>query len=191
LLWLPTDQALFDDPEFHQICEIYAENQEIFFEQYRQAHLKMSELGANFQFRIEMPMKQKVAEVKWETEEREVEEEKEEEEKEEGEEDDQGTEEEKSASKMENNKKQQQTEEEQSKKKETKDITPAVAEPKVEEVKQVEEKVRTVERMAGIASNGLPEEKEKEADERESLMRFSSARMYPPSDEEKSNYFDF
>jgi hypothetical protein len=143
----------------------------------------MSELGANFQFRIEMSVRQKVAEVKVETEEKEVEEEKEGE----GEEADHGTEEENSGSKVENNKQsQQQTEEEKNKKEAMNDITPVVAEPKVEEMKG-----QTVERMAGIASKGLPEEKEKESDERESLMRFSSARMYPPSDEEKSNYFDF
>lgn len=48
LLWLPTDQALYDSPEFHPYFIKYARNQQIFFQDYSIAHKKMSELGAKF-----------------------------------------------------------------------------------------------------------------------------------------------
>lgn len=52
LLWLPTDQALYDCPEFRPYFLLYARNQEAFFADYASAHKKMSELGARFKYRI-------------------------------------------------------------------------------------------------------------------------------------------
>jgi L-ascorbate peroxidase len=48
LLWLPTDQALYDSPEFHLHFIRYARDQSKFFQDYAIAHKKMSELGAKF-----------------------------------------------------------------------------------------------------------------------------------------------
>jgi L-ascorbate peroxidase len=52
LLWLPTDQALFDCPEFRPYFLKYAHSQEAFFADYAAAHKKMSEMGARFRYRI-------------------------------------------------------------------------------------------------------------------------------------------
>jgi len=49
LLWLPTDDALLTNPELKKYFIQYAENEELFFEDYSKAHLKMSELGSKFQ----------------------------------------------------------------------------------------------------------------------------------------------
>nr|BBB37586.1 ascorbate peroxidase [Chattonella marina var. antiqua] len=46
LLKLPTDTAMLEDPEMKKLVESYAEDQKKFFEDYSQAHLKLSELGA-------------------------------------------------------------------------------------------------------------------------------------------------
>ncbi|OMO76118.1 heme peroxidase [Corchorus capsularis] len=48
LLVLPSDAALFEDPSFKVYAEIYAEDQEIFFEDYAEAHAKLNNLGAKF-----------------------------------------------------------------------------------------------------------------------------------------------
>jgi hypothetical protein len=48
LLWLRTDQALFDCPEFKPYFVRYAADQAQFFHDYALAHRKMSELGAKF-----------------------------------------------------------------------------------------------------------------------------------------------
>ncbi|RAL44452.1 hypothetical protein DM860_011729 [Cuscuta australis] len=48
LLVLPTDAALFEDPSFKVYAEKYAEDQEAFFNDYAQAHAKLSNLGAKF-----------------------------------------------------------------------------------------------------------------------------------------------
>ena len=52
LLWLPTDQALYDCPEYRPYFIKYARSKEDFFTDYAAAHKKMSELGARFRFRI-------------------------------------------------------------------------------------------------------------------------------------------
>ena len=52
LLWLPTDQALYDSPEFRPYFVRYMNSQEDFFADYAAAHKKMSELGAKFKYRI-------------------------------------------------------------------------------------------------------------------------------------------
>eukprot|EP01040_Poterioochromonas_malhamensis_P007905 gene7905-8545_t len=54
LLWLPTDQALFEYPEYRYIALQYAEDQELFFIHYITAHLKMSELGSKFKYNIKL-----------------------------------------------------------------------------------------------------------------------------------------
>jgi L-ascorbate peroxidase len=52
LLWLPTDQALYDCPEFRPYFLKYMRSQETFFTDYAAAHKKMSEMGAKFKYRI-------------------------------------------------------------------------------------------------------------------------------------------
>lgn len=49
LLWLPTDDALLTNPELKKYFVQYAENQDLFFEDYTKAHAKMSELGSKFE----------------------------------------------------------------------------------------------------------------------------------------------
>ncbi|MED6118635.1 putative L-ascorbate peroxidase 7, chloroplastic, variant 2 [Stylosanthes scabra] len=48
LLVLPTDAALFEDPSFKVYAEKYAEDQVAFFNDYAEAHAKLSNLGAKF-----------------------------------------------------------------------------------------------------------------------------------------------
>ncbi|KAK2659468.1 hypothetical protein Ddye_006001 [Dipteronia dyeriana] len=48
LLVLPTDAVLFEDPSFKVYAEKYAEDQELFFKDYAEAHAKLSNLGAKF-----------------------------------------------------------------------------------------------------------------------------------------------
>jgi hypothetical protein len=48
LLWLDTDQALLDCPEFRPYFLLFGRSQEAFFKSYVAAHVKMSELGARF-----------------------------------------------------------------------------------------------------------------------------------------------
>ncbi|KAK9110244.1 hypothetical protein Sjap_018304 [Stephania japonica] len=48
LLVLPTDGVLFEDPSFKVYAEKYASDQDAFFEDYAQAHAKLSNLGAKF-----------------------------------------------------------------------------------------------------------------------------------------------
>ena len=48
LLWLASDQALIDSPEFRIYFSKYAESSELFFHDYAVAHKKMSELGCKF-----------------------------------------------------------------------------------------------------------------------------------------------
>ena len=45
---LPSDQALYDCPEFRPYLLKYADDNEAFFEDYAKAHKKMSELGSQF-----------------------------------------------------------------------------------------------------------------------------------------------
>ena len=49
LLWLPTDDALLQSPEFKSHFLNFARNEEAFFIAYAAAHKKMSELGAKFE----------------------------------------------------------------------------------------------------------------------------------------------
>lgn len=48
LLWLSTDRALHDAPEFRVYFLKYAKDQQAFFDDYAAAHKKMSELGTKF-----------------------------------------------------------------------------------------------------------------------------------------------
>ncbi|KAF2906899.1 probable L-ascorbate peroxidase 5, chloroplastic isoform X1 [Oryza sativa Japonica Group] len=48
LLVLPTDAVLFEDSSFKIHAEKYAEDQDAFFEDYAEAHAKLSNLGAKF-----------------------------------------------------------------------------------------------------------------------------------------------
>ncbi|KAM3255564.1 hypothetical protein ACQJBY_048663 [Aegilops geniculata] len=48
LLVLPTDAVLFEDPSFKIYAEKYAEDQDTFFEDYAEAHAKLSNLGSKF-----------------------------------------------------------------------------------------------------------------------------------------------
>jgi hypothetical protein len=48
LLWLPTDNALFESPEFKPYYKKYSTDQSAFFNDYARAHKKMSELGSRF-----------------------------------------------------------------------------------------------------------------------------------------------
>ncbi|PIA32064.1 hypothetical protein AQUCO_04600020v1 [Aquilegia coerulea] len=45
LLQLPSDKALLADPSFRPLVEKYAADEDAFFEDYAEAHLKLSELG--------------------------------------------------------------------------------------------------------------------------------------------------
>jgi L-ascorbate peroxidase len=45
LLQLPSDKALLDDPAFRPLVEKYAADEDAFFADYAEAHLKLSELG--------------------------------------------------------------------------------------------------------------------------------------------------
>ena len=49
LIWLPTDQCLQVDPEFKKTFDKYASDQKAFFEDYKMAHKKLSELGAKWE----------------------------------------------------------------------------------------------------------------------------------------------
>lgn len=56
--WMPSDQALLDNPEFRRYFVLYASDNMSFFHDYTIAHIKMSELGANFasySFRFPLP----------------------------------------------------------------------------------------------------------------------------------------
>ncbi|XP_024976158.1 probable L-ascorbate peroxidase 6, chloroplastic/mitochondrial isoform X1 [Cynara cardunculus var. scolymus] len=48
LLVLPTDAALFEDPSFKVFADKYAEDEKAFFDDYAEAHAKLSNLGAKF-----------------------------------------------------------------------------------------------------------------------------------------------
>ena len=48
LLWLPTDKALNEAPEFKTYFIKYSSDQDAFFRDYATAHKKMSELGCKF-----------------------------------------------------------------------------------------------------------------------------------------------
>ncbi len=52
LLWLPTDQALYDCPEYRPYFVQYGRDQEAFFRDFSAAYVKMSLLGARFQYRV-------------------------------------------------------------------------------------------------------------------------------------------
>lgn len=54
LLWLPTDQALYDCPEYRTYFMRYANSQEEFFKDFAVAYKKLSELGAKFKFVIQL-----------------------------------------------------------------------------------------------------------------------------------------
>ncbi|KAL5210001.1 hypothetical protein ABZP36_005624 [Zizania latifolia] len=45
LLQLPSDKALLSDPAFRPLVDKYAADEKVFFEDYKEAHLKLSELG--------------------------------------------------------------------------------------------------------------------------------------------------
>ncbi len=51
LVLLPNYQALFLSPEFIQYSDVYAKDQQKWFDDYRQAHKKMSELGVRWRIR--------------------------------------------------------------------------------------------------------------------------------------------
>lgn len=48
LLVLPTDKILTEDPGFKPYTDKYAEDQDVFFSDYAEAHKKLSELGSKF-----------------------------------------------------------------------------------------------------------------------------------------------
>lgn len=48
LLVLPTDAAIFEDDGFKPYAEKYAADQEAFFQDYVESHLKLSELGVKW-----------------------------------------------------------------------------------------------------------------------------------------------
>lgn len=45
LIQLPSDNALIEDAQFKPYVELYANDQDVFFKDYTEAHLKLSELG--------------------------------------------------------------------------------------------------------------------------------------------------
>ncbi|KAJ6923025.1 hypothetical protein NC652_016615 [Populus alba x Populus x berolinensis] len=45
LIQLPSDKTLLEDPVFRPLVEKYAEDEDAFFADYSEAHLKLSELG--------------------------------------------------------------------------------------------------------------------------------------------------
>ena len=45
LLQLPSDKALLNDPAFRPLVEKYAADEDAFFADYAEAHMKLSELG--------------------------------------------------------------------------------------------------------------------------------------------------
>jgi L-ascorbate peroxidase len=45
LLQLPTDKALLSDPVFRPLVELYAKDEDAFFNDYAESHMKLSELG--------------------------------------------------------------------------------------------------------------------------------------------------
>merc|ERR1712039_775068 len=45
----PTDRILMTDPGFKPHCELFAKDQEAFFEAYKMSHKKLSELGSKFE----------------------------------------------------------------------------------------------------------------------------------------------
>uniref|UniRef100_A0A2N9IN45 Plant heme peroxidase family profile domain-containing protein n=1 Tax=Fagus sylvatica TaxID=28930 RepID=A0A2N9IN45_FAGSY len=45
LIQLPSDKALIEDPIFRPLVEKYAADEDAFFADYAEAHLKLSELG--------------------------------------------------------------------------------------------------------------------------------------------------
>ena len=57
LIWLPSDQALLEDSEYQQFFAIYAKDQNRFFEEFERAFHKISELGAKFQFQVQIDEK--------------------------------------------------------------------------------------------------------------------------------------
>merc|ERR1712146_79760 len=48
LLWFPTDHALTTAPAFKPYYDSFASSQDAFFDSYKKAHKKLSELGAKF-----------------------------------------------------------------------------------------------------------------------------------------------
>jgi len=48
LLKLSTDKILYEDEIFKKWTQLYAKNQDLFFEHYIKAHAKLSELGSKF-----------------------------------------------------------------------------------------------------------------------------------------------
>jgi len=52
LLWLPIDAALFECPEYRPYFMRYARSLDDFHRDYSAAHIKMSELGAKFRYRL-------------------------------------------------------------------------------------------------------------------------------------------
>lgn len=54
LLWLPTDQALFESPEYRPHFAEYAADQAAFFRDFGAAYRKLSELGAKFRFVVRL-----------------------------------------------------------------------------------------------------------------------------------------
>ncbi|CAK9024259.1 Probable L-ascorbate peroxidase 8 [Durusdinium trenchii] len=49
LLWLPTDAALHEDPQFKVYFDRFADSKDAFFDAYSKAHTKLSELGSKFE----------------------------------------------------------------------------------------------------------------------------------------------
>lgn len=48
LMMLPSDIALLQDPEFRKIVELYAKNEDAFFQDFAKAFAKLLELGCTF-----------------------------------------------------------------------------------------------------------------------------------------------
>ena len=54
LIWFPTDRVLHEDAAFRVHFEDFARSQAAFFEAYKQAHKRLSELGSAFAFELEV-----------------------------------------------------------------------------------------------------------------------------------------
>jgi cytochrome c peroxidase len=47
-MMLPSDIALIHDPEFKKIVELYAKDEDVFFQDFAKAFAKLLELGCSF-----------------------------------------------------------------------------------------------------------------------------------------------
>ncbi|CAD5194507.1 unnamed protein product [Musa acuminata subsp. malaccensis] len=59
LIQLPSDKALLNDPVFRPLVEKYAADEDAFFADYAEAHLRLSELGYAFE-RVNVQIQQAI-----------------------------------------------------------------------------------------------------------------------------------